>query len=91
MGTRAIRFCLTRAPMLFRAQLRALLRAASHGNLRIMVPFISSLAEVLEAKAIIEEVRQELQNEKIEVGDVPFGIMIEVPAAASWLTSFQSR
>ena len=82
MGTRAIRFCLTRAPMLFRTQLRALLRAAAHGKLRVMIPFINNLAEVKEAKAILEDVRQELISESVAIGTVEFGIMVELPAAA---------
>ena len=82
MGTRAIRFCLIKAPEVFRTQLRALLRASVHGQLRIMVPFISRLAEVLEAKSNIESVRSELTAEGIETSSVSFGVMIELPGAA---------
>lgn len=82
MGTRAIRFCLTKAPDLFRTQLRALLRASVHGDLRVMIPFICRLDEVMQAKAILAEVKDELATERIPTKDVEFGIMIEVPAAA---------
>jgi phosphotransferase system enzyme I (PtsI) len=82
MGTRAIRFCLIKAPEVFRTQLRALLRASVHGNLRIMVPFISRLAEVLEAKRILASVRSELTAEGIKTSSVSFGVMIELPGAA---------
>jgi phosphotransferase system enzyme I (PtsI) len=82
MGTRAIRFCLLKAPEVFRTQLRALLRASAHGNLRLMVPFISRLEEVLTSKAILDDVRRELESEGIETGEVEFGVMIELPGAA---------
>ncbi len=82
LGYRAIRICLEDTE-LFKTQLRALLRASIHGNLRIMFPMISCLDELLEAKNILKEVEEELKlkginfSEKIEVG-----IMIEIPAAA---------
>ena len=76
LGERGIRLCLNR-PDLFREQLRAILRAASHGNLRIMFPMVSDLAELREARAIIEELRRELNAPEVQIG-----IMIEVPSAA---------
>ncbi len=82
LGWRAIRFCLSHVDI-FRTQLRALLRASIHGNLRIMIPLISSVAELREALALIEAVKHELENEKIPFSPkIPTGIMIEVPSAA---------
>ena len=82
MGTRAIRFCLLRTPEVFRTQVRALLRASNHGTLRIMVPFISRVEEVLAAKAVIDSVSRELKDEGITIGTHEFGVMIELPGAA---------
>ena len=82
LGLRAIRLCL-REPDLFRAQVRALLRASAHGNVKIMLPMISSLQEFRQALALMETARVQLQREKKKVGrDVEIGAMIEVPAAA---------
>lgn len=81
LGLRAIRYCL-RQPELFRAQLRALLRASVHGNLKIMFPMISGVAELRAARAALEAARAELIAERVEVRDVPVGIMIELPSAA---------
>lgn len=80
LGYRAIRICLTRHDI-FKTQLRAILRASAFGNVSVMFPMIISLREVVEAKAVLEECRQELLAEGIGV-DVPeIGIMIETPAA----------
>jgi phosphocarrier protein FPr len=76
LGERGIRLCLNR-PDLFREQLRAILRAASHGNLRIMFPMVSDVAEIRQARALIDELRKELGAPEIQ-----FGIMVEVPSAA---------
>ncbi|MBM6613478.1 phosphoenolpyruvate--protein phosphotransferase [Desemzia sp. RIT804] len=82
LGYRAIRISLNEADM-FRTQLRALLRASVHGNLRIMFPMIATLGEFREAKAILMEEKGNLINEGIEVSDsIQVGIMIEIPAAA---------
>jgi len=68
---------------IFRTQLRALLRASVHGQLRIMFPMIASLNELREAKAIFEAEKDKLLNEGIKVSDsIQVGIMIEIPAAA---------
>jgi phosphoenolpyruvate-protein phosphotransferase (PTS system enzyme I) len=80
-GLRGIRFGLAQ-PAIFKVQLRALLRAAAHGQLRIMFPFVSSLHEVRTAKALLLECREELKTKGIEAPDLPVGIMIEVPSAA---------
>jgi phosphotransferase system enzyme I (PtsI) len=81
LGLRAIRYCL-RQPDLFRAQLRALLRATVHGNLKIMFPMVSGVAELRAARRALEETRAQLQREGIRTKDVPVGIMIELPSAA---------
>ncbi len=80
LGLRAIRLCLTR-PELFKTQLRALFRAAVFGDLAVMYPMITSVAEVKRIRKVVEEVVAELKKE-----DIPFripeqGIMIETPAA----------
>jgi phosphotransferase system enzyme I (PtsI) len=80
-GLRGIRFGLAQ-PAIFKTQLRAVLRAATHGSLRIMFPFVSSVHEVRDAKALLAEAAAELRVRGIEVPTVPVGIMIEVPSAA---------
>ena len=82
LGLRALRLAL-RERELFKTQLRGLLRASAHGNLRIMLPFVSGVEEFLEAKSVIAEVHAALVSEGHAVADsTPIGIMIEVPAAA---------
>ena len=80
LGYRAIRICLTRHEI-FKAQLRAILRASAYGTVSIMFPMIISVREVLDAKEILEECRKELIAEGVKLGDVEIGIMIETPAA----------
>ena len=80
-GLRGVRFGLAQ-PRIFKTQLRALLRAAAHGPLRIMFPFVSSVQEVRDAKSLLLEAREELTLRGETVPDVPVGIMIEVPSAA---------
>lgn len=81
MGVRAVRLCLLK-PELFKVQLRALLRAAVYGRLAIMIPFISSVSEILQVKDIIKNVQKALQEEQVEYGEAELGMMIETPAAA---------
>lgn len=82
LGFRAVRLCLERQH-LFRTQLRALLRASVHGQLRIMFPMIATLDEYRKAKAVLLEEKAKLQMEGIPVAEeLQIGIMIEVPAAA---------
>lgn len=82
LGYRAIRLCLDRKDI-FKTQLRALFRASVYGNLKIMFPMISGVAELRQAKAVVEEVKNELRNEGIAFSnDVEIGIMIEIPSAA---------
>ena len=80
MGYRAIRICLDR-PEIFKTQLRALLRASAYGNIAIMYPMIISVDEVRKIKAIVEEIKRELDAKGICYGEVEQGIMIETPAA----------
>lgn len=79
LGWRAIRVCLDR-PDLFRNQLRAALRAARHGRLRILLPFVVSADEVRRARDLIREVREGLDDDQ-GPGEVPVGVMVETPAA----------
>lgn len=82
MGVRAIRICLTR-PEIFKTQLRALFRASAFGNIAIMYPMITSLSEIAQIKAIVEEVKAELDEDNVPYGTPEQGIMIETPAAAT--------
>jgi len=82
LGWRAIRMCLDE-PEIFKTQLRALLRAAMHGDVRIMFPLIITLDEVQQAKHLLNEAAAELDARGIEYRhDVPLGVMVETPAAA---------
>ncbi|MCK4410508.1 MAG: phosphoenolpyruvate--protein phosphotransferase, partial [Candidatus Eisenbacteria sp.] len=81
LGWRGIRYSLSQPHLLLR-QLRAILRASAHGNVKIMLPMISSLHEVRDAKQVLEAAKQELRARGKEFDDnVPLGIMIETPAA----------
>jgi phosphotransferase system enzyme I (PtsI) len=84
LGLRSIRLCLSEWGLpLFRSQLRGLLRASSHGALRIMFPMISGLAELQAVQVIVDSVKAELRSEGISFNEqVPLGIMIEMPSAA---------
>lgn len=82
LGYRAIRICLTDTN-LFKTQLRALLRASAYGNIAIMFPMIISLKEILDAKRILNEAKNELKKEGLPFNEnIELGIMIETPAAA---------
>ena len=81
LGLRAIRYCLKK-PDIFRTQLRAILRAAVHGNVRVLFPMISSYEEVLETKRLFDEAAASLLKEGIPHNrDIDIGIMVEVPSA----------
>ena len=83
LGLRAIRLCLHECRDIFRTQLRALLRAGAKGGLKIMLPMISCVEEVVEVKKIIEELKEELFKEKLPFNrDIEIGVMIETPGAA---------
>lgn len=82
LGYRAIRIFLDNRA-LFKVQLRAILRASKYGNLAIMLPMISSLEELVEAKKVIQKVKEELKAKQIEFNEnIEIGIMIEIPSAA---------
>jgi phosphotransferase system enzyme I (PtsI) len=82
LGWRAIRIALER-PDLFKPEIRAILRASAHGNVKLLLPMISSLDEVRQAKEFIAECKTELRREGIPFDDeMEIGVMIEVPAAA---------
>lgn len=80
LGYRAIRICLTRKEI-FLTQLRAILRASAFGNISVMFPMIISVEEVREAKAVLEEAKQQLKESGALYRDVEIGVMIETPAA----------
>ena len=81
LGLRAVRFCLKR-PEIFTTQIKAILRAGAFGKIKILIPMISCVEEIIEVKEIISRAIEELkQEEKIFNGDIPLGIMIEVPSA----------
>ena len=82
LGLRGIRLCL-KEPSLFTPQLRAIFRASTHGHIRLMIPMLSNQQEMQQVLRLIDEVRSELDRDKIEYNpDMPVGGMIEVPAAA---------
>lgn len=82
LGYRAIRFCLDRVDV-FTTQIRAILRASAYGNIRIMLPLITCINEVVEAKKIIFSVMNQLDKQKIEYNkNIMIGIMVETPAAS---------
>ena len=83
LGLRGIRFCLYGRRDLFEVQLRALLRAGVFGNLRVLLPMVSSVAEVLETREIIHVLQEQLASENKEfMTNLPLGVMIETPVAA---------
>lgn len=83
LGYRAIRFCLDRKEDVYKPQLRALLRASAFGNIRIMVPMVTCLEEIREAKALVEELKKELDEKGIAYKkDIEIGIMVETAAAS---------
>lgn len=82
LGDRSIRLCLHDIPM-FKRQLRAIMRASTLGDVRIMFPMISTLMELRQAKMILNDVMEELEDEGVAFRrDIPIGMMIEVPSAA---------
>ncbi|MBI1174407.1 MAG: phosphoenolpyruvate--protein phosphotransferase [Sideroxydans sp.] len=91
LGLRAIRLSLAE-PQLFRIQLRALLRASHYGNVKILVPMLSSLSEINQTLQFIDHVKKELDEEGIAYNrNVPVGGMIEIPAAALALNVFTKK
>jgi phosphotransferase system enzyme I (PtsI) len=90
LGLRAIRYCLQHRD-LFRTQLRAVLRASAHGQMRLMFPLISGLSELREARSELEACRNELSRAGVRIGArFPVGIMVETPSAA-WIADRLAR
>lgn len=88
LGLRAIRYCLAH-PDLFATQLRAILRASVHGNVRILIPMVAHMHEVIAAKAAIASAKQELDARGQQYAeDVPVGCMVEIPATAIAIDPF---
>ena len=82
LGLRAVRLCL-KQPAMFRTQLRAILRASAHGNVRLMIPMLSNMQETWQVLELVDETKAELRAQGIDFdADIPVGAMIEVPAAA---------
>ncbi|MEJ7638968.1 MAG: putative PEP-binding protein [Singulisphaera sp.] len=82
LGLRSLRLSL-RDPALFRTQLRAILRAGTLGDVRVLFPLVSTLGEFRQARAVLDDVASELNAEGVAVrADLPVGVMVEVPAAA---------
>ncbi len=81
LGLRAIRFCLKEKDI-FRCQLRAILRASAYGNVKILIPMISGLQEVLDTKAILNEVQEDLDRRNLPYDrNIRLGVMVEIPSA----------
>ena len=91
LGYRAIRLCLEEQEI-FRTQLRALLRASTYGNLKIMFPMIATLSEFREAKAILLEEKEALVAAGTEVSDsIEIGMMVEIPSTAVIADQFAKK
>ena len=83
LGYRAIRLCLDRKDDIYIPQLRALLRASAFGNIKIMLPLITSMDEIREAKALINDIKKELDEKNIAYNkNIEVGIMVETAAAS---------
>jgi phosphotransferase system enzyme I (PtsI) len=88
MGLRAIRLCL-KEPELFRTQLRAILRASAFGPIRLMLPMLTNVWEVMKARALVEDCMRDLRRQGVSFDEsIPVGGMIEIPAAALAAGSF---
>lgn len=82
LGFRAVRYCLKNSEM-YKTQLRALLRASAYGDLQIMIPLVTGVDELRQVKALIKEIREELDEKEIAYNkDLKVGVMIETPSAA---------
>lgn len=91
LGNRAIRFTLSHLEV-FKSQLKAVLRAAVYGNLKMMYPMISSIEELDQANEILEQCKQELKEQKIPYKqDLEVGIMVEIPSTVLSLDGFASK
>jgi phosphotransferase system enzyme I (PtsI) len=91
LGLRAIRLCLAE-PQMFNTQLRAILRASRYGQIRILVPMLSSVAEITQTLHLLENAKQSLRNDKIPFDEkIQVGGMVEIPAAALCLDIFMRK
>ena len=82
LGHRAVRYCLDN-PEIYKVQLRALLRASAYGNIKIMLPLVTTVSEVRRVRELLESIKAELRKENIKFREnIPVGVMIETPAAA---------
>lgn len=91
LGLRAIRLCLAE-PQMFNTQLRAILRASRYGQIRILVPMLSSVSEIIQTLHLIENAKQSLRHEKVPFDEkIQVGGMIEIPAAALCLDIFMRK
>jgi phosphotransferase system enzyme I (PtsI) len=87
LGLRAIRWSLSE-PEMFRTQLRAILRAAAHGRVNLLVPMLAHAAEIRQTLALVDFARAELDQRGLAYGPVQLGAMIEIPAAALLARTF---
>jgi phosphotransferase system enzyme I (PtsI) len=91
LGLRSIRYCLQN-PDLFKTQLRAILRASVHGPVKVMFPLVSNVMELRQAKMILRDVAEELEEDGIPYRPhLPVGMMVEVPSAALMARTFASE
>lgn len=82
LGHRAVRYCLDNSE-LYEVQLRALLRASAYGNVKIMLPLVTTVTEIKRVRALLERIKDDLRNENIPFNEnIPVGVMIETPSAA---------
>ncbi len=87
LGLRAIRWSLTDPPM-FLTQLRAILRAAAHGPVKMLIPMLAHLSEIRQTRALLDQAKRELERTGQTFGEIELGAMIEIPAAALTLKVF---
>ena len=87
LGLRAIRWSLA-DPAMFLTQLRAILRAAAHGPVKMLIPMLAHLGEIRQTLALVAQARESLQREGVAQGEVELGAMIEIPAAALMIKTF---
>ncbi|MBN2211577.1 MAG: phosphoenolpyruvate--protein phosphotransferase [Sedimentisphaerales bacterium] len=88
LGLRSIRYCLRNIAM-FKRQIRAILRASAHGNLKLMFPLITNLLELRQAKWLVADAREDLEEEGIHFDEnIQIGMMVETPAAALMADEF---
>jgi phosphotransferase system enzyme I (PtsI) len=91
LGFRSIRLSLE-YPEMFTSQVRAIFRASSHGNIRLMLPMVSNLEELRKAKELIRGVKESVEREKLEFDpDLEIGIMVEVPSVAVMADEFAAE